>query len=271
MFPVNPNECDEATFQLLMSIFLFLSTLNITNFMSRLGRGLLEKYGPTERVYKLALPDTVNGYAEKPKVEIMGQFLVWIKSLMDDDDTSDLMIDRVREEINYRNGDLDEGTPHRKSIPSIDGFPPAAKKQKVTLPKVRFDAERLPQIATRGSVGYDVFMPQDYDLKPKESGWFSLGLRIVCMDKDYYLRLVPRSSTYDLGIVVREGIIDSDFLYKTIKVWIKNTLTYDYTIFKGESICQLILCPAFREKRYLKDVKRTGGIGSTNIVSCVSD
>ena len=76
-----------------------------------------------------------------------------------------------------------------------------------------YDNIKLPKRATRGSAGYDFFLPFDIVLKPKDSIIIPTGIRCQ-MNDEYVLQIFPRSS---LGFKFRlqldnvVGIIDSDY------------------------------------------------------------
>ncbi len=76
-----------------------------------------------------------------------------------------------------------------------------------------YDRIVLPKRATRGSCGYDFFMPYDLELKANEEALIPTGIR-VRMDEEYVLLLYPRSSLgfkYRLQLNNTVGVIDADY------------------------------------------------------------
>ena len=74
---------------------------------------------------------------------------------------------------------------------------------------------KLPKRATKGSAGYDFFIPFDVTLKPGETVKIPTGIRVY-MEENYVLKLYPRSGLgfkYRLQLNNTVGIIDSDYYY----------------------------------------------------------
>ncbi len=74
---------------------------------------------------------------------------------------------------------------------------------------------KLPKRATKGSAGYDFFIPFDITLKPGQTCKVPTGIRCY-MEENYVLKLYPRSGLgfkYRLQLNNTVGIIDSDYYY----------------------------------------------------------
>jgi dUTP pyrophosphatase len=87
----------------------------------------------------------------------------------------------------------------------------------------------LPKRATKGSAGYDFFMPFDLTLKPGETTKIPTGIR-CCMDEGWVLKLYPRSSLgfkYRLQLDNTVGIIDSDYYFSDNEGHIMSKITND--------------------------------------------
>ena len=135
-----------------------------------------------------------------------------------------------------------------------------------------YDNIKLPKRATRGSAGYDFFLPFDIVLKPKDSIIIPTGIRCQ-MNDEYVLQIFPRSS---LGFKFRlqldnvVGIIDSDYYNACneghIMIKISN-LSFEekkVELVRGEAFIQgifLTYCKKIDDNTY--DVRK-GGLGSTN-------
>lgn len=135
-----------------------------------------------------------------------------------------------------------------------------------------YDNIKLPKRATRGSAGYDFFLPFDIVLKPKDSIIIPTGIRCQ-MNDEYVLQIFPRSS---LGFKFRlqldnvVGIIDSDYYNACneghIMIKISN-LSFEekkVELVRGEAFIQGIFLTygkTIGDNTY--DVRK-GGLGSTN-------
>ena len=76
-----------------------------------------------------------------------------------------------------------------------------------------YEELKLPRRATRGSAGYDIFSPVDFELGPGEEIKIATGMRCR-MDEDAVLLIVPRSSLgfkYRFQLNNTVGVIDSDY------------------------------------------------------------
>lgn len=74
---------------------------------------------------------------------------------------------------------------------------------------------KLPQRATKGSAGYDIYAPYDVVLKAGETAKIPTGIRIL-MEEGWVFKLYPRSGLgfkFRLQLDNTVGIIDSDYAY----------------------------------------------------------
>ena len=166
----------------------------------------------------------------------------------------------------------------------MDNFKRIARFEKVSLGQylasVDFDKEealkiyneiKLPKRATKGSAGYDFFIPFNVTLVPGETAKIPTGIRVY-MEENYVLKLYPRSGLgfkYRLQLNNTVGIIDSDYYYSDNEGHIFAKITNDSNenktveIKKGTGFMQGI----FVEYgiTFDDDVKsiRNGGFGST--------
>lgn len=75
----------------------------------------------------------------------------------------------------------------------------------------------LPKRATKGSAGYDFYLPFDISLAPGETIKVPTGIRAY-MEDNYVLQIYPRSGLgfkYRLQLNNTVGIIDSDYYYSS--------------------------------------------------------
>ncbi|MDO5121963.1 MAG: deoxyuridine 5'-triphosphate nucleotidohydrolase, partial [Erysipelotrichaceae bacterium] len=81
------------------------------------------------------------------------------------------------------------------------------------LAETVYEDIQLPRRATKGSAGYDFFVPSDFTVRPGEQILIPTGVRVRMID-GYVLMLFPRSSLgfkYRLQMNNTVGIIDSDY------------------------------------------------------------
>jgi len=132
----------------------------------------------------------------------------------------------------------------------------------------------LPERATSGAAGYDLFAVADCVIPKDRHTLVSIGIQID-IPPNTYGRIAPRSSMSLKGIDVGAGVIDSDYT-GDIRVLLINRSTTDYCIKKGDRIAQLILeCVATpdivdvtynRTDRPRRTTDRNeGGFGSTGV------
>lgn len=128
----------------------------------------------------------------------------------------------------------------------------------------------VPKRATKGSAGYDFYLPYDISIKAKESVTVDTGIRCKIED-GYVLSLYPRSSLgFKYGLQLRNtvGVIDSDYYnadnYGHIKAKLINTGNEDITLEKGKAFMQGIFTKYYLAEENEIREERKGGFGSTN-------
>lgn len=135
-----------------------------------------------------------------------------------------------------------------------------------------YDNIKLPRRATKGSAGYDFFLPDGLYLMPGESKKIPTGIRVT-MEENYVLQIYPRSSLgfkYRMQIDNTTGIIDSDYFYSKNEghIWVKITNDSkegkDLILEAGDAFVQGILMEYGITVDDEVDIIRNGGIGSTN-------
>lgn len=135
-----------------------------------------------------------------------------------------------------------------------------------------YEELKLPKRATKGSAGYDFYMPVSIELHPGETAKIPTGIRVE-MDVEWVLKLYPRSGLgfkYRLQLNNTVGIIDSDYFYSDNEGHIFAKITNDSNegkvlkLEKGDGFMQGI----FVEYGITMDDDvceiRNGGFGSTN-------
>lgn len=110
-----------------------------------------------------------------------------------------------------------------------------------TLKVKKFSSDAvLPKKGRPGDAGYDISSNEDTVIPPNSSKLVNTGIGITVPDGTYG-RLAPRSGVSTKNIMINAGVIDKTYtgLIKCLMV----NLSYDkeYTVKKGDRICQLIL------------------------------
>lgn len=131
---------------------------------------------------------------------------------------------------------------------------------------------KLPKRATKGSAGYDFYLPFDLILKPNETILIPTGIRCK-MNPNYVLMIFPRSSLgfkYRLMLNNTVGIIDSDYYnalnegHIMIKITNNSLENKTLELKKGDAFAQGIFMIYGITCDDETNEIRTGGFGSTN-------
>ena len=134
-----------------------------------------------------------------------------------------------------------------------------------------YNAIKLPQRATKGSAGYDIFAPYDIEIPPKGTVKIPTGIRVY-LDNDKFLAVYPRSGLgfkYKMQLFNSVGIIDGDYVFSDNEghIWCKfyNDSPDGKTIAikQGEGMCQGIIQQFFKVDDDETDGIRNGGFGSS--------
>ncbi len=135
-----------------------------------------------------------------------------------------------------------------------------------------YDGIKMPRRATKGSAGYDFFMPLTMPMNIGDTLLIPTGLRCR-IKEEYVLELYPRSShgfKFRVRLDNTVGIIDSDYYNAKNEGHIMVKVTRfggdgkKLDIDAGTAYCQGIFKEYFlTEDDYVED-ERTGGFGSTN-------
>lgn len=130
---------------------------------------------------------------------------------------------------------------------------------------------RLPERATSGSAGYDIFAPFDIELKAGETVKVPTGIR-VRIAEGWLLAIYPRSGLgfkFRLQLDNTVGIIDSDYYYSDNEGHIFVKITNDskegktVNIAAGTGFAQGIFTEYGITEDDSADGVRNGGFGST--------
>lgn len=146
----------------------------------------------------------------------------------------------------------------------FDRFEPQTLKVKLLS-----ENGKLPQRATEGSAGYDLYAAEDFTLFPDSDSYLVKTDISISLPLNSMGRILSRSSMALKGIHAVAGTIDEDFLGE-VKVMLINLSTNEYQIKRGDRIAQLViipvLTPSVQQVDELDDTARgMGGFGSTGI------
>ena len=134
-----------------------------------------------------------------------------------------------------------------------------------------YEEIHLPRRATRGSAGYDFYMPYDLTLAPGQTALIPTGIRARMQD-GWVLCLFPRSG---LGFKFRMqlnntvGIIDADYYHSDNEGHIQAKITNDsrenkvLELKQGQGFMQGIFLPFGITEDDEVNTIRNGGFGST--------
>lgn len=138
-------------------------------------------------------------------------------------------------------------------------------------PKIEFYSDedcpylhiKLPQRATKGSAGYDIFLPRALTCPAKSVVVIDTGVKVK-IPKDFVMNIYPRSSIgikKQLMLANTVGVIDSDF-HETIKLAVYNYGNETVTLNANERIAQAVTTLYITDGKKVHTT-RDGGIGST--------
>lgn len=132
-----------------------------------------------------------------------------------------------------------------------------------------YDSIKLPQRATKGSAGYDFFIPYTVDFHHKKEITIPTGIRFKC-DDDKFLMCLPRSGLgfrHGMRLLNSAGIIDSDYFGADNEghIMAKFTCEEPFTLEKGKAMMQGIILSYFTVDGDVADKERKGGFGSTGM------
>ena len=135
-----------------------------------------------------------------------------------------------------------------------------------------YDNIRLPQRATKGSAGYDIYTPITCTLKPGKSAKIPTGIRVK-IEEGWFLSVFPRSGLgfkFRLQLDNTVGVIDSDYYFAENEGHIFVKVTNDSKEGKtveleaGKAFCQGIFLNYGITVDDEAEGIRVGGLGSTS-------
>ena len=131
-----------------------------------------------------------------------------------------------------------------------------------------WDKIKLPERATKGSAGYDFYLPFNFHIKPGMQRTVPTGIRAQ-INSDWVLILLPRSSLgfkYGFRLVNTAAVIDASYFEADNygHIMAKISTESNLCLNEGERFIQGIFMPyGIVRNEVPPENRRTGGIGST--------
>lgn len=132
-----------------------------------------------------------------------------------------------------------------------------------------YPGSRIPELATDGAGGFDMFADAGVVIYPGEQYKVSLGVRVE-IPANHVGLLMPRSGKGSKGMHLANviGLIDSDYR-GVLMANIKNNSNEPMSIRIGESIAQMVIVPCWTPQlQVVESLTSTergeGGFGSTD-------
>ena len=132
-----------------------------------------------------------------------------------------------------------------------------------------YEGIKLPQRGTKGSSGYDFYIPYTVDFHHKKEITIPTGIRFKC-DDDKFLLCMPRSGLgmkYGMALKNTVGNIDSDYYNSSNEGHIMARVVCDepFTLEKGKALMQGVILQYFKVDDDNVSRERDGGFGSTGM------
>lgn len=115
--------------------------------------------------------------------------------------------------------------------------------------------------------GLDIFMPNDFTIKPNETLCLPLGIGVM-IPHGYVGQLVARSSIAKMGVAVYGPYIDEGYTGE-IHLILNNNSKETYSFNKGDRVCSLGVYKILDDKEieivdeFPKSERGSNGLGST--------
>lgn len=155
---------------------------------------------------------------------------------------------------------------------SRNQFEKDAERYGFSIDEHTYDAILLPKRATKGSAGYDFYIPEQLQIVSGQTVYIPTGIRCR-MNSDIVLQIYPRSSLgfrYNLQLDNTVGIIDSDYYdsdnegHIIIKMTNHSLEKKDLILEKASAFSQGIFLKYYLTIDDATQDTRNGGLGSTN-------
>lgn len=151
-----------------------------------------------------------------------------------------------------------------ESLFSAHGFVPEMTEDEL---RREWENIRLPQRATKGSAGYDFFIPRNTYINGR-ARVVPTGIRAGIFVPGWFLLLCPKSGLgfkYGAALANTCGIVDSDYAQAKNEghILVKMYADTSFDLKAGDKFVQGIFLPFGITNNDAADADRTGGFGST--------
>lgn len=131
-----------------------------------------------------------------------------------------------------------------------------------------------PKRVTRGSAGWDLYSPGDYEIAPGQN--VEIGLGFSCeLPFGYWAKIRSRSSRARKRLIADAGVMDNDYTGEWVAVMANYHTSKTHFIKKGDRIAQftlelmppddmIVVCDDETQENHFMH-RGTGGFGSTGI------
>ena len=131
-----------------------------------------------------------------------------------------------------------------------------------------------PRRATKGSAGWDLYSPADYEIAPGQN--VEIGLGFSCeLPPGYWAKIRSRSSWARKRLIADAGVMDNDYTGEWVAVMANYHTSKTHFIKKGDRIAQftlelmspddlIVVCDGETQENHFIH-RGTGGFGSTGI------
>ena len=135
--------------------------------------------------------------------------------------------------------------------------------------RILYQSIKLPKRSTKGSSGYDFFLPYTVNFHHRKDVTIPTGIRFKC-DDDKFLLCIPRSGCgFKWGMALKNtvGDIDSDYYYSDNEGHIMAKIVCDepFKLEAGKAFMQGIILPYYKVDDDNITEVRNGGFGSTGM------
>lgn len=134
--------------------------------------------------------------------------------------------------------------------------------------KLFIEGMKMPAKAHTPDIGFDLFMPESFEIKPLETKTISLGLG-VAIPEGFAGMLVPRSSVAAKGLIIQTSIIDPAYTGE-IHLIVTNCSSKEQHVDAGMRLCSLVVYSVLNPyveivKELEPTVRGNNGLGSTGL------
>lgn len=145
------------------------------------------------------------------------------------------------------------------------------EKKVTTKFKKLYEWAKVPEYASDGDSGADVFSAQDITIRPGERQLVGTGIAIA-LPQGHEAQIRPKSGlalNFGMTVLNAPGTVDEGYRGE-VGVVLFNTSDEDFVITKGQKIAQMVIKPVYQSnfvevEELDETVRGEGGFGSTGL------